>query len=68
MTPIYSFLGLVVGLTFLAAGCFCMVRSASGRTNMNLTLWGLKLQVETSLPGIIFAVLGLLVIFVTSPG
>ncbi len=62
-----SIFGLLVGVAFLVAGFGCMLSRTSGSTTMQIQLWGLKCRVQTSLPGIIFAVLGLLVIALTRP-
>ena len=67
MYEAYSSLGLLVGVAFLIAGFICMLRNANGPTTMLIFVWGFRLRISTSLPGVIFAVLGLLVIFVTRP-
>jgi hypothetical protein len=67
MNAMYSSLGLLVGVAFLIAGLVCMLRCAGGPTTMQIVVWSVRLRITTSLPGVIFAVLGLLVIIVTRP-
>jgi hypothetical protein len=67
MNPWYSSLGLVVGITFLLVGFICVGQRHSGNTTLFLEFCGLKVRVKNALPGIIFAILGLLAILITRP-
>jgi hypothetical protein len=67
MNATYSAFGLIAGVTFLIVGLVCMLGRSSGFTSIQIELWQLRCRVKTSLPGVIFAVLGLLVIYVTRP-
>jgi hypothetical protein len=62
-----SVIGLFVGAAFLFVGLICMVGRLSGVTLMQLELWPIRCRIKTSLPGVVFAVLGLLVIYLTRP-
>jgi hypothetical protein len=61
----YSALGLLVGIFFLAVGFVCMLRQHAGDTAFQATVWGFKFEIKTTVPGVIFTVLGVLVIYLT---
>jgi hypothetical protein len=68
MFTLYPTLGLAVGTAFLAVSLTCMLRQHTGDTTLYADVWGAKVRVKSSLPGIVFAVLGMLVILLTRPG
>jgi hypothetical protein len=67
MCLLYSVLGLIVGVAFLGVGVVCMYGRFRGVADMQFELWKLKCRINTSMPGVMFALLGLLVIYVTRP-
>ncbi len=62
---IYSILGLVVGVLCVIGGVILFVHGVVGSTSWTTRVLGASSQLSDASPGVIFAVLGLFVIWLT---
>jgi hypothetical protein len=61
----YPFYGLMIGTLFLAVGLLCMLRPGRGVSTIQADVGPFHLRINTSFPGLGFAALGVIVIFLT---
>ena len=67
MSNLYSTVGLVVSALFLLASIACMHYRHAGYTRLNTTVLGFKIDIRTSTPATVLAILAVLVVFLTRP-
>jgi hypothetical protein len=61
----YSGLGLLAGVLFLIVALICMLHRYTGGATMRVEFLEFRAEIKTSVPGLVFALLGLLVISLT---
>lgn len=61
----YSVLGLAVGVVFFVAGVFVIFYPRHGRLHWFFRMGPLQMRLVTAVPGVLLAILGFLVIYVT---
>lgn len=62
---IYSFLGLIFGLTFALGGIVLCLNGVVGSTSWTAKILGAKSEVSDATPGVILFIVGLFVVFIT---
>ncbi len=62
---LYSVLGLIVGVLCVLCGLKLFLNGVPGPTSWTIQAFGLKSYVSGALPGVVFAILGFLIIYVT---
>jgi hypothetical protein len=64
----YSVLGLLVGIICVVAGMLLLLHGIAGHTSWTASILGAKSELNDAAPGVVFAVLGLFVIWVSRFG
>jgi hypothetical protein len=62
---VYSMVGLGVGLVCVSLGVILLLHGVSGATGWVVQLLGLRSSLSDAAPGVVLAVIGVVVIFVT---
>ena len=62
---LYSIVGLVLGLISILIGAIFIANGITGNTSWTATVLGLESHLSDATPGVIFAIVGLLLIYVT---
>jgi hypothetical protein len=61
----YSVLGLIVGAVCVLSGVVLFLHGVAGNTSWTASLLGLNSKITDAAPGVVFAILGFFVIYVT---
>lgn len=61
----YSVMGLIVGVLCVLCGLILFLRGVKGGTSWSIEVLGLRSHITGALPGVVFAIVGFLIIYIT---
>jgi hypothetical protein len=61
----YSVLGLIVGVLYMLCGVKLFLNGVTGSATWTIQIFGIESHISGALPGVVFGILGFLIIYVT---